>query len=214
MIVEYLQNWVLFSIVFGMLLLVTFMMMKQSAHFYTVDSVRRKFSILELEIPSKPQELVNVIKGFYLLPTEESKKTLRAVKGQLRLDFLFMPLAYGAIFLLCYRVANKTQIEFGRYIFFALAYLQIIPWICDVIENIFVLNKIKPDPEPSSAKVHKTLMIMEGLKWGLALIGTICAIGAIFYFWLSGQYSEHSLIYLGIVAGEIAEFGAILKLVK
>src|SRR2546430_11247583 len=99
MVLGNINVWLLFTVFFGLFLIITFIMMKQSQNFYTKDVIVRKFSIMELQIPASSKELFNLIKGLYDLPSVESQKSIKALKGQLKLDFLFMPLAYGSIFL-------------------------------------------------------------------------------------------------------------------
>jgi hypothetical protein len=199
-------SWTLFSIAFGLMLLLTFVMSIQSLQFYTKDVVVKKFSIIELELPATPAELVNLIKGLYKLPEPQSRKTIMALKTQLFVDFLFMPCAYGAIFLLCMLVSAKMQLSFGTNIFKIFAWLQIVPWLCDIIENIYLLRKINPNPALSSPSVHKAYLCMEIVKWGIAFIPAISAVAAICYFWLAGYYNVHTLNYLFIIAGEIILF--------
>jgi hypothetical protein len=50
---------------------------------------------------------------------------------------------------------NKFQSAFGHYVFFAFAALQIIPWICDIIENIYLLEKMK-----QGSKIHDSKAIL------------------------------------------------------
>jgi hypothetical protein len=217
MLLPYLNAWLLFSILFGLLLIVSFVMMLQSRNFYTKDIIVRKFSIMELEVPATPKELVNVIKGLYDLPEKQSQKSIAALKGQLKLDFLFMPFAYGAIFLLCWRVAHKMEQNFiGFYVFMGLAFLQVIPWVCDIIENVYLLKKINPrikdvdvknlDKSEIEQNKHKRYLSMEGLKWGIALTATVCSISAVSYFSLTGQYSDNSLNFLLIIAAQTVIF--------
>ena len=196
----------LFCIAFGLVLFFSFIMSMQALQFYTKDVVIKKFSIMDLEIPGTPEELVNLIKGLYLLPDPQSKKTIRNLKGQLYIDFLFMPSAYGAIFLLCMLVSGKMLFPFGIKLFIVFGWLQLVPWICDIIENIYLLRKIKPEPVLSTPKVHKAYLIMEIVKWGISLAGCICAMASICYFWLTGNYSFHSLYYLMVITCEIALF--------
>ena len=196
----------LFCIAFGLMLLFTFIMKLQSNNFYTWDVVIKKFSIMDLEIPATPTELVNLIKGVYLLPEPGSKKTLGALKGQLFIDFLFMPFAYGSIYLLCMLVSAKMQSPFGITVFNIMAWLQPVAWLCDIIENIYLLQKIRPDPVLSTPSLHKAYLYMEALKWGIALIAAVSAFGAICYFWLSGHYAQHTINYLLVVIGEIILF--------
>ena len=105
----YLNNWMLFSICFGLLLLVSFIMSLLGERFYTFDVIRKKFNMIELEVPASPKEMANLIKGIFLLPPEESARSLKAVRAQLGWDFLFMPCAYGSIFLVCWRIAQKMH---------------------------------------------------------------------------------------------------------
>src|SRR3982751_4158574 len=213
------DNWPLFTIVLGLLLVVTLVMMKQSQHFYTKDVVIRKFSIIELQVPATATELYNIIKGLYALPAPQSQKAISALKRQLQLDFLFMPLVYGAVFLLCWRVSAKMHPHFGYYLFLVLAILQVIPWICDIAENIFLLGKLKSDIEkptetPGAKLKHKRYLFMEAIKWGVLLTGAVCALSAIAYFWLTGNYSGNSLVFLLIVFAEILLFLLGVKLIS
>jgi hypothetical protein len=204
--INYLNDWLLFTVAFTLLLVITFIMQRQSDHFYTLDVIVRKFSIMELEVPATSRELYNIIYGLFQLPPDASKKSLRALRGQLWLDFLFMPLAYGCIFLLCWRVAYKMQLPVGKYIFLAFAVVQLIPWICDIIENGFLLSQLRRDVKEISKELHHSYLFMEALKWGLAITATVCGMGAVMYFWCTGAYSATSLQYMIIVVVEIVIF--------
>ena len=203
-------DWIYFCIFFGAMLLISFIMSLQSTNFYTVDVVVRKFSILDLEFPASALEIVIFIKGIFKLPADLAKKTLNALRGQLYLDFLFMPAAYGSIFILCMKVSMKMT-SFGHGVFAILAWLQCIAWLCDIIENIYLLNKIQPQPVISKPAVHKAYQILEICKWGIALTAAVCSMAAIFYFWLVGWYSLHSINYLLIIAVEIIIFFILKK---
>ena len=93
--IHFVSSWPLFCVAFGGMLFLTLIMKWQSTRFYTQDVVLRKFSIMELEMPATQMELVNLIKGLYKLPPATSAATVKALKGQLYTDFLFMPFAYG-----------------------------------------------------------------------------------------------------------------------
>ena len=213
MLLQYLNNWQLLSISFGLMLLVSFKMMLQSRNFYTYHVTKRKFSMMELEIPATPLELVKIIKGLFELPEDEKKKSVSALKGQLWIDFIYMPLAYGSIFLICWRVSAKLETHIGYYVFLGFAVAQIIPWLCDIIENIYLLQKIKEgiNVKPTGDKQHKAYLIMEGFKWGISLTATICAISAICYFWLAGDYSVASFKYMLIIIAEVIVFALLVK---
>jgi hypothetical protein len=181
-------------------------MSAQAKLFFTRDVITRKFNMMDLQFASTSQEIVNIIKGIYLLPAEKSKKILNALRAQLYVDFLFMPAVYGGIFLLCMQVAGKMSLGIGANFFAALAWLQIVPLLCDVFENIYLLTKIHPNPKVSATRIHKTFQRVVAIKWGVSLFATVCSIAALFYFWLAGRYSINSLPYLLIICIELTLF--------
>lgn len=192
----------LFYIIFGAMALIGVLMHLQSKNFYTLYVFVRKFSILDLEFPASALELSMYIKGIYLLPKELSSKSLRALKGRLYLHFLFIPLLYGAIFLLCIEIGNKMN-HWGNYIFTTLAVIQMIPLICDVAENFYLLQKIHPNVSPSKLSVHKAYQLLGKIKWVIASVAVVFAISTLFYFWLSGNFSFRSIQFLYIIVGEL-----------
>ena len=207
----YLQfHWMPFCIVFAIALLISFIMSIQGKNFYMMHLVIRKFSIIDFEFPASALELASVIKDIFSLPETLAKKSLKALKSQLYLDFLFMPALYGSIFILSMKVSGK-MIYFGHSLFAVLAWLQFIAWICDVIENIYLLNKINPEPVVSTPVVHKAYEVLEIIKWGIPLITAVCCIAAIFYYWLAGSYSDNSLYFLIITGIELFVFFALKK---
>jgi hypothetical protein len=198
-------DWNYFCIFFGAMLLISFIMSFQSTNFYTMHVVIRKFNIIDLEFPANARELVTLIRGIFLLPAKLSRKSLHALRKQLYLDFLFMPALYGSIFILCMKVSSKMS-SFGHGLFAVLAWAQCIAWLCDIIEDIYLLKKIRPRTKVSKPAVHMAYMALEICKWGIALTASVCSIAAMFYFWLVGRYSGHSIPYLLIVAAEIIVF--------
>jgi hypothetical protein len=194
--------------------LASLIMTIQGSRFYTNDGTKRKFSILDLEFASKGQEIVNLIKGIYALPPNESKKVVSALRGQLFVDFLFMAGAYGSVYLLCMETSFKFTTPAGKSIFEALAWAQAIPWICDILENCYLLSKIGPDPKPPSKSAFRAYAINEWVKWGMSCTGAICAIFSMLYFWLMGIYSTSSLTYLAILIAELALFASLGKLIN
>jgi hypothetical protein len=200
------DTWLWFCIAYGIVFITTFIMNRQSTHFYTKDSIKRKFSILDLELAATPQEIVNIITGIYKLPEEISKKSLQALRGQLQVDFFFMPAIYGAIFLLCMKISFAMKTWIGVDFFTALAWLQIIAWACDVLENLYLLHKINRQVTLTNPSRFKVYQCIELFKWGLSLTGGVCAISSILFFWLKGDYSYHALIYLTLFIIEFVIF--------
>ncbi|MCD6012062.1 MAG: hypothetical protein K0Q79_1924 [Flavipsychrobacter sp.] len=187
-----------FCIAFAVMLLATWLMSRQGRHLFTKDPLRRKFTMLEMEFPAKSYELETLINGIYLLP-DEAPKTIKALKKQLLLDYLlFIPAVYSCIYILCMHIAVELKTEVGRYWFMGLGWAQIIPFILDYIENTYfwiMINKRnipvpKPDvtkPEPVS-RPFKMMQLLQVFKWGIPLIGAVCSISVVAYFWLSGRY--------------------------
>ena len=202
----YLPNtWMLFSVLFAALLVLSLIMNLQSAHFITKDGSTRKFSILDLEFPSSPLDLVNTINGIYKLPDEIKNKAIRSLKNNLYLDFLFMPAIYGCVFLLCMHVSNKST-AIGHPAFAAMAWLQLAAWVFDIIENIYLLRKIKPDSQPSQRLPHQLYHYMVLAKWAIALFGGICSLMVILYYFISGNYHPSNLVYSLILIAEVVAF--------
>jgi hypothetical protein len=186
----------------------------QGKFLFTKDVIRRKFNIMDLEFASTSQEIVNIIQGIYLLPVEKSKRALSALKNQLYIDFLFMPAVYGGIFLLCMKVADKMSSGLGENFFAVLAWLQLLPWLFDIYENIHLLGKLKPGAKASSDQTHKSFRTIVGLKWGISLLATVCSIAALCYFWLAGRYSVNTLPFLLILCVELVVFVIIGKIIS
>jgi hypothetical protein len=179
-----------------------FIMNLQGKNFYTLHVFVRKFSILDLQFPATALELATYIRGIFLLPKELSSKSLRALKGQLYVDFLFMPFAYGTIFLLSILLSHKMNYP-GNYIFTLLAWLQIVPLLCDMAENIYLLEKIRPDVTPSRPFIHKIYQLIVKIKWSIAVIAAVFCISALCYFWLTGNFSYGAVSVLAVIIAEL-----------
>lgn len=192
----------LFCIVFGVMALTGFIMRLQSRNFYTLHVFVRKFSMLDLEFPASALELATYIKGIFLLPKELSSKSLRALKGQLYLDFFFIPFMYGAIFLLCMMVSHKMNFV-GHSIFTVLAWIQIVPFLCDLVENFYLLQKIRPDAAVSKPSVHKFYQLLGKVKWGIAGIAVVFCVSTLCYFWLTGNFSYSAINVLAVIILEV-----------
>jgi len=202
------------------MLLAAFIMTWQSQYFYTNNQVVIKFNILDLQFAASAKKLVTIINGIYELPppdkkssVPESKKVIKALRGHLWVGFfLFMPAAYGSIFLMCMKLAHKMYFfdhagfRYISFVFSFLAWLQIVAFLLNAVENIYLLGKIKSTSMASSRKVHHAFRYLEAYKWGIALTGAACAVSAALYFWLSGQYSSQSVFYLWVLITAVSLF--------
>lgn len=206
-------GWDWICLTFGATILIGFFMHLLSKNFYTLHVFVRKFSILDLEFPVSALELATYIKGIFLLPKELSQKSLQSLKRRFYLNFLFIPLKYLTVFLLCIRLSQKMS-YLGNYIFIILAWIQIIPLVCDLVENFYLLQKLHPDATVSSFSTHKNYQLMARTKWGVFLVAVVFSISSLFYFWLIGNFSSYSLKYLIILIAELVAIFILIKLTK
>lgn len=180
------HGWICLSILIILAVILTAIMMGQEKKFFTQDPVRKKFTMLSLEFPGSAQEIYNLVQGIYALPGGESSQVLRALRSQLVTDFLFMPAAYGAIYVLNMQVYWLMPSDQGNF-FLVLAWLQVIPWVCDIIENLFLFGRISKEARVCSKGVFTGYRILESLKWGISLFGVTCGVSSLFYLWLTGH---------------------------
>ncbi|MEP7264224.1 MAG: hypothetical protein ABI772_06995 [Bacteroidota bacterium] len=213
------QTWLWFSIAFAAMLVTSLMMSHQAAGFLTRDGSLRKFSILDLQLPSSPNDIPNILGGIFRLPEGKIRYALKSLKNHLYIDFLYMPAVYGCIFLLCMHVSSKT-VSIGHPWFAAFAWLQILAWIFDMIENIYLLTQIKERRTPPvpinnvPEKIHRIYISYKYMvltKWMIALLGGICSLMVLLYFWITGKYNPDNLFYSIVIIVEIIAFIALSK---
>jgi hypothetical protein len=196
----------------ALFLLTTIIMGRQSRHFYLQGITRMPFSIFDLEFPGDPKTLPHIMRDIDNLPNGEGIKVRKSLRGSLLTDFVFMPATYIGIFLLCIHTANKME-YWGKIVFNVLAWMQVLPWLFDMIENLYILNKMKR-PVPSSLAVHKAYVRIVQFKWGIACTAAVCAAFGSLYFWIVGEFDNYAINYLLILAGEIAVFMIISRIGK
>ncbi|HEY5371446.1 MAG TPA: hypothetical protein VIJ75_20880 [Hanamia sp.] len=206
-------GWGCICLTFGATVLIGFFMHLLSKNFYTLHVFVRKFSMLDLEFPVSALELATYIKGIFLLPKEISQISLRSLRTRLYLHFLFIPLKYLTVFFLCMRLSEKMSF-LGNYIFIILAWMQIIPFICDLVENFYLLQKLHPDSAVSTPSVHKKYQLLGRAKWAVFLIAIAFSVSSLFYFWLTGSFSNPSLKFLIILIVELLIIFVLIKMTK
>lgn len=194
--------WIYFIILFAGMLVFSTIMDVLATRFVTVTRVQRKFTIFDLEFTATPAELASLIKGIDKLGNAAwSAKIKKALRLHLLTDFLFMACVYPGIGMLCVKTASKMT-GIGEVIFLTLAAAQIFAWLFDIIENAYLLNKLRK-PEISTLRVHKMYKRVVMTKWAIAITGAICSVFGLLYFWIVGEFSPPSAFVPFVVLGII-----------
>lgn len=156
------------------------------------DGLRRIFNILDLQFPVSDSELTGMIRD--MLPGVR-----KAVRLHLWVDFLFMAGLYPSIALLCYMLGEKTGM--GIYFFWIIGALQGGAWLCDILENVFLLRKLRK-PEPG--KQFSSYSFFVYTKFIIAYAGLGVTLPVAFYFWMTGDFSTATVPYAMALLAETA----------
>lgn len=124
------------------------------------------FTILGLEIFYSQERVSAILSGI-----NSSVRTL--LQYHLVFDFAFMAGVYPGIAALCMMARNKVQGVTIKKILLLFALLQFVALVCDVTENIFLLNWINSPAEICCFHFYHFIVIT---KWILALSGAVAGI--------------------------------------
>lgn len=186
--------WLWFTGCLVLFVVCTIFMSRQSKHFKYLRGVAiTSFSIFDLEFPGTISSIRRIITGIQGLDTGLREKSLRSLKANLRLDFLFMTGVYPGIFLLCMNMALRME-RAGKTLFLVLAWLQALAFLFDILENIYLFNKVK-NPTDSRTWVYRGYRYIVGAKWVFATSGAVCALFGLLYFWINGNYGHGFLVF-------------------
>jgi hypothetical protein len=165
--------WYWFAACFIWTGLTTVIMLRQATHFYCVDHTK-KFSIFELMWPGNRSSMGILIQQINRLPKAEYAESMNALKGQLTVDFFYMPAVYGCVFLLLIAAAIRSRGWLSDFLKIW-AWLQIVAWLSDITENCYIFYKIA-HPFICTPFVFFCYRIVEILKWGLSCGGFVAAV--------------------------------------
>ena len=125
-----------------------------------------KISIFGLELFYPKEKIVEIFSGI--------DDTVTTVLGyHLSFDFIFMAGCYPGIACLCMMASAKVVSKNLKRILFMLAFLQILGWTFDVIENYYLLKWLK---NPVIGDEFGFYHIVVYSKWIIALTGALFAI--------------------------------------
>lgn len=124
------------------------------------------FTILDLEIFYSEKQVSAIFSEI-----DFNVRTL--LQYHLVFDFAFMAGVYPGIAALCMMARNNVQGVTIKKILLLLALLQFVALVCDVTENIFLLNWINSPGEICCFQFYHIIVIT---KWILALCGAVAGI--------------------------------------
>lgn len=176
---EHFQPAIVTCIIVG---LISYLLMKaQSRHFLTLARIRQPFSIFDLQFSASKDELERLLGGIKRLDEREAESSSKALRKNLWLDFLLMPCIYIGITLVCFMTYGLMD-SLGKYVFVFLGFLQVIPWLCDIYENTFLLRRI-PEPFATPASFNLYLRCVQ-LKWFIASISLVTALSMLLFIFV------------------------------
>lgn len=124
-----------------------------------------KFTILGLELFYAKEKLVAILSNL-------GSQVQTILRYHLFFDFAFMAGVYPGITSLCMMAREKSASPLLRKIIFVLAWLQLLAWGFDIIENYYLLSWIeKPEIGNEMGFYH----FVVGTKWVIALTGILLA---------------------------------------
>ena len=157
--------WLWFFICLADVIITSAVMSRQGKYFFYFDNGQKKFSMLGLEFATGRCYIYWVLSRIKLLPGNLDQAVYKKLRAQLYTDFLFMPGAYSGIAIFCLIAGSKPGMPAGQLLNF-LAYLQPIAWLCDIIENIYLLQQVKRPALPGALQ-FAGYRLLEVLKVGL-----------------------------------------------
>ena len=125
-----------------------------------------KISIFGLELFYPKEKIVEIFTGI--------DDKVRTILGyHLSFDFIFMAGCFPGIACLCMMAAEKISGKSIRSILFILAFLQLIAWVFDIIENYHLLKWLK---NPVIGDEFGFYHVVVYSKWAIALTAALFAL--------------------------------------
>ena len=153
----------LFLFCFGVAVASLFIMQWLETDFWVDDE---KFSMIGLELFYSKKEVLKVL-------TQIKQPAKIALNYNLIFDFVFMAGIYPGIASLCMMAREKTNQSTFQTVLFALAILQPVAWIFDIVENSYLLKWMgKPEIGDEFTIYHNLVAV----KWTIALVGFLFSI--------------------------------------
>jgi hypothetical protein len=126
----------------------------------------KRISIIGLEMFYGERQIEQIFGGLDPL-------TRKVIGYQLYFDFYFMAGCFPGIACLCMLAAEKVRTGTVRKILILLAFLQVIAWAFDIIENCMLLQWLRLSTVNTSLSLFHFFVYT---KWLIALTGVITAV--------------------------------------
>ena len=125
-----------------------------------------KISIFGLELFYPKEKIIEILSG-----TSDKVKTI--LSYHLSFDFIFMAGCYPGIDCLCMMAAEKIKSKNIKRVLFVFAFLQVVAWAFDIIENYYLLKWLK---QPIIGNEFGFYHVVVYSKWAIALSGALIAL--------------------------------------
>ena len=125
-----------------------------------------KFTIMGLELFYTKEKLTSILNGL-------DARVQTILRYHLYFDFAFMAGVYPGITSLCMVAREKLVSPLFKRILYVAAWLQLVAWAGDIIENYYLLSWIQ---EPVIGNEFGWYHLIVGTKWVIALAGVLLPI--------------------------------------
>lgn len=172
------KSWkTLFLFCLGLFLGTAFCMKWMEKDFLQNDQL---FTVIGLEMTYPQEKVYTILSGL-----DYSVRNI--LKYHLYFDFVFMAGVFPGIAALCMMARFKTASTTFKKVLLTAAVLQLVAWICDIIENNLLLSWVS---NPEKIRMFSEFHLIVWVKWILAISGAILSIPVV----LKKKTKSHFLI--------------------
>jgi hypothetical protein len=133
-----------------------------------------KISIFGLELFYPAERIMSIFSGI-----DDKVKTILGY--HLSFDFIFMAGCFPGIACLCMIAAQKTGVPLLKKILFIMAFLQLLAWLFDIIENYLLLKWLH---NPVIGDEFDFFHSVVYTKWIFALAAALCSLSVLAFSWM------------------------------
>jgi len=124
------------------------------------------FTVIGLEMTYSQEKVYTILSGL-----DNSVRTI--LNYHLYFDFVFMAGVFPGIAALCMMARFKTGSANYKKVLLITAVLQLVAWMCDIVENNFLLSWVS---NPDKIGIFPLFHVIVWVKWILAILGAFFSI--------------------------------------